>query len=221
LRLHPIGLSVNVASGLSQEQSLPDHTAHLQESNQRQESCKPFQFPLYGEILAALLASLIASWGGWLWGGGHRIWGSLIAALGLGLCFSVLTTAGFCDPLFWRAEWRSLTGQEANRCDCAEHTEYHHTFQHIVEMYHEYLDLRRMRVRVFGAWPIYQTRKASRVPDYSRPSASSLAGRLVNGSVSLPESPSLLCLLSYFYGSYFADRKRWKYDLRMKRPSDF
>lgn len=130
LRIHDVGLGMNVASGLPKQDSLPSHRPNLQHSHESQDSCKPFEFPLYSEILAALLASLIACWGGWLWGGGHRIWGGLLAVLGLGLAASVLTTVGFCNPLFWRAEWRSLTFQEANRCQYAEHSNYCQTFQH-------------------------------------------------------------------------------------------
>jgi len=86
-------------------------------------------FPLYVKVLAFLLAIFITCWGGWL--SEHRPWlGRLLGALGIGLLASVLTSIGFCDPLFWRAEWRSLTGQEANRCQCSIHGEDYQTFEH-------------------------------------------------------------------------------------------
>jgi hypothetical protein len=130
LSLHPIGLSLNVPASLAEQNGLPTNKDHLQYADYRQDSCKPFEFPLYDEILAALLTTLIASWGGWLLGGKHRIYGGLLAVPSLGLIASILTTASFCDPLFWRAEWRSLTGQEANRCQSAGQTYYRQTFQH-------------------------------------------------------------------------------------------
>src|ERR1700678_2971029 len=55
LGFHPSGLGLDVASRLFQEPSLPNHRYDLQHANYRQDSCKPFDFPLYGEILAALL----------------------------------------------------------------------------------------------------------------------------------------------------------------------
>jgi hypothetical protein len=60
------GLGLNLSQSAAQQRSLPDHRTGLQETNYHQSACKPFQFPLYGEVVAALLASLIASWGGWL-----------------------------------------------------------------------------------------------------------------------------------------------------------
>jgi hypothetical protein len=50
--------------------------------------------------------------------------------LGLHFGFSTLTITGFCNPLFWRAGWRSLTDQEASRCQRSEQTYYRQTFQH-------------------------------------------------------------------------------------------
>jgi hypothetical protein len=118
------GFSLTSYSSPSEKQEHP-----LQNSDSSQNSCKPFEFPLYGNILAALLAGLITSCGGWLSGRGNR-WGWIVGFLGIGLLWSILTTIGFCDPLFWRAEWRALTGQEANRCQCAKQPDYHQTFQH-------------------------------------------------------------------------------------------
>ena len=100
LRFHPFGLLVDIDASLIKKNRLPNHRANLQYADYRQDSCKPFEFTLYEEIPAALLASLIACWGGWLLAGGHRAWGGLLITLGLVLVSSVLTTAGFCDPLF-------------------------------------------------------------------------------------------------------------------------
>lgn len=107
----------------SQQNPLPYHRANLQNPDYRQHPCKQFQLPLYCEIIAALLASLIAAWGGWLWGRRCFMGGGLLAIIGLAMTASVLTTTGFCDPLFWRAEWRALTGQEADRCSCQQHSD--------------------------------------------------------------------------------------------------
>jgi len=112
-----------------QQERLPNHRSYLQKSDKRQESCKPFEFPLYAEILTALLASLIASWGGWLCGGENRVWGGCLIILGLCLTASTLTTVGFADPLFWRVGGNLLTGREADRHECQQ-TEYHQTSQH-------------------------------------------------------------------------------------------
>jgi hypothetical protein len=58
-----------------------------------------------------------------------------LGVLGIGLLASVLTSIGFCDPLFWRAEWRALTFQEANRCSCEYYQKrgYGQTFEHYGE----------------------------------------------------------------------------------------
>jgi hypothetical protein len=129
LSLHPLGLRVNLIAGFSQQYSLPYHRDDLQEANNYQSECEPYELPLYGYILAALLASLIASWGGWLWGGGHRVRGGLLAVLGLWLITSTLTAVGFADPLFWRVGWRIMAGQNPDRRDCQK-TEERHSFQH-------------------------------------------------------------------------------------------
>jgi hypothetical protein len=130
LSFHPIGLGVNILAGLFQEQRLPDHCSYLQKPDEYQQAGENRQFPLYLEILAGLLASFIASWGGWLMGGRHRIRGVLLAVLGLALIASVLTTIGFCDPLFWRPYLRILTGQNPYRCQWDEQGQYRQVFQH-------------------------------------------------------------------------------------------
>lgn len=130
LFLHQIGLAFDGSQSLAQKPCLPDHRPGLQYSNQSQDSCKPFEFPLYSEILAALLTSLIAWLGCGLWGAGHRAFGGLLAVIGLGLCLSVLTTIGFCDPSFWRPFGRILTGQNPYRCQWDEHSQYRQTLQH-------------------------------------------------------------------------------------------
>jgi len=122
-KLLQISLSSDGLPSKEQEQT-------LQSAYNRQGSCKPFNFLLYFEILAFLLAIPIISWGGWLSGRGSRL-GRCIGLLGIGLLWSTITAVSFCDPLFWRAEWRSLTGQEANRCHCPDYPEYRQSFQHI------------------------------------------------------------------------------------------
>ena len=73
LFFHSVGLGMNVTASLAQQNGLPNHRHNLQRADNRQNTCKPFESPLYCEILSALLASLIAGRGGWLTGGGHRI----------------------------------------------------------------------------------------------------------------------------------------------------
>ena len=105
----------------------------LQQANNDQPSCKGLEFPLYIEILASLLANFIAWWGGWLLYGKRRrrILGSALVVLGFCLYASVLTTILFCDPLFWRAEWRAFSsGQNPYRCQWSEYSEYRQTYQH-------------------------------------------------------------------------------------------
>jgi hypothetical protein len=71
---------------------------------------KPCDLPLYGKILTFVLALYVTSFGGWLAGGPKRILGATLGVIGIGVLVSSLTMIGFCDSLFWRAEWRSLTG---------------------------------------------------------------------------------------------------------------
>jgi IS1 family transposase len=131
-----VGLPFDGSQSAAQEIGLPYHRASLQEPYEYQAPCKPFEPPLYGYILATLLACFIASWGGWLWGGGHRVWGGLLAALGLWLITSTLTTVGFGDPLFWRAGWRLLSGQDPDRRDCQD-AEHRQPFQHNGEIVYQ------------------------------------------------------------------------------------
>jgi hypothetical protein len=122
LRFHLPGLATNSSKRAQEENSLPDQRSNLQDSHEGQDACKPFNFPLYAEIIAGLVAQAIGLVGAYLYVR-NRFWGVLVIALALAMVFSVLTTVGFCDPLFWRAEWRSLTGKEANRCQCSEQSE--------------------------------------------------------------------------------------------------
>lgn len=126
---HLLRLCVHFVTGLSQQFGLPYHRANLQKSNDYEAECEPYEFPLYSYILAALFAALIASWGGWLSGGGHRVWGSLFAVIGLGLITATMTAIGFADPMFWRVGWRILTGQDPDRRDCQD-DEHSQLFQH-------------------------------------------------------------------------------------------
>jgi len=48
----------------------------------------------------------------------------LIAAVGIYLLLSLLTTTEFCDPLFYRAGWSGLTGHETYNRECSERSEY-------------------------------------------------------------------------------------------------
>jgi hypothetical protein len=107
----------------------------LDETNEHQSPCEVHEPALYLEILAALLAGLIGAWGGWLWAGGHRIWGGIVAVLSLWLYLSFATSAAFGDPLFWRVGGRLLHGQEPYRWDHANYpqTEYRQSLQHDAE----------------------------------------------------------------------------------------
>jgi hypothetical protein len=130
LRLHPLRLGMNVAASLFQEPSLPNHSGNLQQSNENQSPCEPSESLLYLEILSALLAGLIASWGGWLWAGGSRWWGGLVAGLAVWLFLSFATAVTFGDPCFWRVGRRILTGSDPYQY---EETDYRQPFMHDAE----------------------------------------------------------------------------------------
>jgi hypothetical protein len=191
----------------SEIQQRPLHDAYS-----RQDSCKPFEFPLYSEIFATLLACLIASWGGWLSGRGNR-WGWSVGLAGIGLLFSVLTTIGFCDPLFWRPYWHLLNSQEANRCQCDQPADYRQTFQHYGE------NVSQIHVDVAHMQTIFSPHMAK--PNFIEFLAS--AGRRGIGSVFLAaisfvvsakehadkqniptEFFAVLGLLAFCYGAYLA-----------------
>jgi hypothetical protein len=121
---------MNVFTGLFKKSRLPDHRADLQATYCNFQAPDDYwqqgeerQFPLY------LLACLVTWGGAWLWGSGRRTCGLLIAALGLGMCLSSLTTIGLCDPLFWRPFERILSGQNPYRCQWDQQTDYRLTFQ--------------------------------------------------------------------------------------------
>jgi hypothetical protein len=114
LVLHVPGLDLNFFLRVFQQPRLPDHRACLQQSDEYQQAGEQRQFPLYLEILAGFLLCGFACWGGWLASHGWRI-GLVIAILEIGLLASVLTTTGFCDPLFWRPLGRILTNQNPYR----------------------------------------------------------------------------------------------------------
>jgi IS1 family transposase len=91
----------------------------LQNPNNSQYSCKSFDFPLYIDILSGLLFYCLIWLGEYLYlVRGQRRRGAFVTIIGACLLFSMFTAIGFCDPIFWRAEWRSLTGKGANRCGC-------------------------------------------------------------------------------------------------------
>jgi len=127
LGLDPIGLPFNVSASLAQQNRLPDHTANLEQTDQYQPACQPYESVLYLEILSGVLAGLIASWGGWLWAGGYRWWGSLVVGLALWLFLSFATAITFGDLYFWRVGWRILTGSNPYQY---EQTDYRQSFQH-------------------------------------------------------------------------------------------
>lgn len=70
LLTHSNPLVVNVGASSRKQDALPDHRHYLKKSNYDQSPSKPFQLPLYLDILACLLTRLIASGCGWLWGRG-------------------------------------------------------------------------------------------------------------------------------------------------------
>jgi hypothetical protein len=127
LSLHPIGLGVNFISRLPKQDSLPNHASNLQETDYNQPACEPDEMTLYLEILASLLAGLIASWGDWLWAGGYRWRGGLVCGLALWLFLSFFTGFLFGDPLFWRVGSRILSGRNPNQY---EETDYRQRFVH-------------------------------------------------------------------------------------------
>jgi hypothetical protein len=130
LSLHPVGLPVNVTAGSTDQDSLPDHTPHLERTDYHQTECEPCEPVLYLEVLASLLARLIAAWGGWLWGTGRLAWGGMVIALGVLLFLSFSSGFLFDGPLFWRPLEHILTGRNPYYCQWAKQTEYRQTFQH-------------------------------------------------------------------------------------------
>jgi len=89
---------------------------------------------LYLTLLGAILAGLIGSWCGWLWGGGNWRGGGLVIALTLWLFLSFFTGFLFNDSLFWRPFGHILTRQNPYHCQWDQQTEYHQTFQHDAEI---------------------------------------------------------------------------------------
>lgn len=115
LPFHVVGLHFDRLQGAFQQTRLPDHRASLQKADYDEAACEPGDSVLYLEILSALLAGLIASWGGWLWAGGHRAWGAVVAGLALWLFLSFTTTLTFGDPCFWRVGSQVLRGESPRR----------------------------------------------------------------------------------------------------------
>lgn len=113
-----------------QQEDLRDAYDNLQRPDGYEQTSKQRQLPLYLEILATLLAGLIAWWDGWLAGSGNRWWGGLISALGLGLLTSAFTAIGFCDPRFWRPYLRILRGQNPFRYEWGQQSEYQQPLTH-------------------------------------------------------------------------------------------
>jgi hypothetical protein len=146
---------MNILASLAEQKSLPSDKHYLEESNYNQTPCEIHEPMLYLEILATLLAGLIASWGGWLWGGGHRAWGGLVIALSLWLFLSFFTGFLFSDPLFWRAGWNVLSGHDPYRCEpvYCQTSNYRQTFQHNGEnVSQKSLDGLGGPVKVLRAW---------------------------------------------------------------------
>lgn len=76
-------------------------------------------FSLYFKVLLLFgVGGLISYWGWGLYYSSRRFAGIISILLGSCLILSSLTLVAFCDPLFWRAEWRSLTFRGADRCGC-------------------------------------------------------------------------------------------------------
>ncbi|HEY0264457.1 MAG TPA: hypothetical protein VGC07_08025 [Granulicella sp.] len=122
---------MNVLAGLIHQDALPNHAPNLEQSHEYQSACQQDDSVLYLEILSALLAGLIATWGGWLWGGGNRGWGSLVIALSLWLFLSFTTAVTFGDPLFWRVGMRLLIGNNPYQYERVKgNDEYRQRFQH-------------------------------------------------------------------------------------------
>ncbi len=111
---------------------LPTDTPYLKQTNQNQSSCEPRQSVLYLEAFTALLAGLIAPYGGWLLARGRRLMGAVIVSLCL-LVFLFCTTGFlFGDTSFWRVGWHLLTNQNPYRregTNCHQ-SDYRHTFSH-------------------------------------------------------------------------------------------
>jgi hypothetical protein len=130
---HQISLTLDRLERAPQKPRLPDHRECLDEANYHQTASKPFEFPLYIEVFLFCFGFLLVAGGGCLYIDGRGRWTICVVLLGSCLLASCFTSALCCDPAFWRVGWRGLTGQEANRCQCADQTEYHQTFLHDAE----------------------------------------------------------------------------------------
>lgn len=74
-------------------------------------------FRLFAEIIVGAVACAIMYRGTGYYGMGRCALGFLCVIGGSCLLLSVLTTTAFCDPIFWRAEWRALSGHDPYRCN--------------------------------------------------------------------------------------------------------
>jgi len=120
-----IGLRLDGAKRSLEQKSLPYHRAYLQSAYQHEQPSKNRQLSLYTEIFFGVCIVGAAIGGCYLYDNGWRLWATTIFVLCSCLLLSVFTETAFCDPLFWRAEWRSLAGssQDACRCDWSQNND--------------------------------------------------------------------------------------------------
>jgi hypothetical protein len=82
----------------------------------------------------------LANWGSCLYYVNHRLRGALLFACGSVFIFSTLTSVAFGDALFWRAEWRALSGKNPYR-QCSEYCGKREYFPHDTKIVpHKYID---------------------------------------------------------------------------------
>ena len=86
-----------------------EQNSSLNETNDDEPCCEISEFPLYLYVFVSLAFVGLITWGLFLIDD-HRYASAGILIL-LGCCgvLSIGTTALFCDPLFWRAEWLGLS----------------------------------------------------------------------------------------------------------------
>lgn len=130
LPFHLIGLGLNGPERPSEQTRLPEHGNSLQKANNDQTARKPFEFPLYIEILLFGIGYILVAAGGCWFIYGRGLWTVVVVALGFRLLASCITSAMLCDPIFYRVGWHALRGHSADRCQCSKNGKYRPSFQH-------------------------------------------------------------------------------------------
>src|SRR5207244_3917567 len=79
-------------------------------TNDDEPCCEISEFPLYLYVFVSLAFVGLITWGLFLIDDHRYARAGILILLGCCGVLSIGTTALFCDPLFWRAEWLGLSG---------------------------------------------------------------------------------------------------------------